>query len=90
MGCPILDRPIPRTKQLEEPRGGETEDVVQDVLVRLEKLQTVCAKMFLLLLSSSLLEESAPRNKRGAGGGPHASLPFQDLPGFKTFISYCA
>ena len=62
MCCPTLDRPTPRTKKLEEPRGSETEDVVQDVLVRPEKLQTVCAKMFLLLLSSSLLEEGAPKN----------------------------
>ena len=62
MGCPILDRPTPRTKKLEEPRGSEVEDVVQDVFVRPEKLQTVCAKMFLLLLSSSLLEEGAPKD----------------------------
>ena len=62
MGCPILDRPTPRTKKPEEARGGETEDVVQDVLVSFAKLQTVCAKMFLLLLSSSLLEEGAPKD----------------------------
>ena len=73
MGCPILDRQTPRTKKLEEPRGGETEDVVQDVLVRPEKLQTVCAKMFLLLLSSSWLEEGAPKNIRCAGGGARKS-----------------
>ena len=62
MACPILDRPTPRTKKLEEPRGGEVEDVVQDVLVKFEKLQRVRAKMFLLLLCSSLLEEGAPKN----------------------------
>ena len=62
MCCPILDRPNPRTKKLEEPRKGKTEDVVQDVLVRPEKLQTAWAKMFLLLLSSSLLEEGAPKD----------------------------
>ena len=62
MCYPSFDRPTPRTKKLEEPRGGEKEDVVQGVLVRPEKLQTVCAKMFLLLLSSSLLEEGAPKD----------------------------
>ena len=62
MGCPILDRPTLRTTKPEEPRGGETEDVVQDVLVSLEKLQIVCAKMLLLLLSSSLLGEGTPKN----------------------------
>ena len=74
MACPILDRPTPRTKKLEDPRGGEVEDVVQDVLVRPEKLQTMCAKMFLLLLSSSLLEEGAPKDSiLVLGRAPEAS-----------------
>ena len=70
MACPILDRPTPRTKKPEEPRGGETEDVVQDVLVRLEKLQTVSVPRCLDERKPHLLEEGALKmNERCAGGG---------------------
>ena len=62
MACPILDRPTPRTKKLEEPRGGEAENVVQDVLVRLEKLQTVSVPRCLDERKPHLLEEGAPKN----------------------------
>ena len=74
MCCPTLDRPTPRTKKLEEPRGGEAENVVQDVLVSLEKLQTVSVPRCLDERKPHLLEEGAlKKNKRCAGGGARKS-----------------
>ena len=78
MCCPTIDRPTPRTKKLEEPRGGEAENVVQDVLVRLEKLQTVSVPRCLDERKPHLLEEGAlKKNKRCAGGGARKCANFR-------------